>query len=69
MSCVIISLLEVMDGGHTVAENTISSWWEEPRGGEQCHLPGELILFSKDGGKRKVIQYKGGKRQKLRFAI
>lgn len=58
-----------MDGGHSVAENTISSWKEEPRGGEQCHLPGELILFPKrEAGKRKVIQYKGGKRQELHFA-
>lgn len=41
-----------MDGGDTVAENTISSWWEEPRGGEQCHLPGELILFSRGREKK-----------------
>lgn len=57
-----------MDGDHIVTENTISSWWAEPRGGEQCHLPGELILLSKDGGKRMVILYKGGIRQKLHFA-
>lgn len=57
-----------MDDDHAVADNTISSWRGELRGGEQCHLPGELILFFEQGGKMKVIQYKGGKRQKLYFA-
>lgn len=57
-----------MDGGRGAVENTTSSWWEEPRGGEQCHLPGELILFSREGGKRKVMQLKAGQRLKLHFA-
>lgn len=45
----IISLQKVVGDSHTIAENSLCHQWHKPRGGEQCHLPGGLILSSEEG--------------------